>query len=145
MRSFLGLASYYRRFIKNFGKIAAPLIKVLENNRHFVCDDDPKNAFSELRTRLANAPILIYPDFSVSILLDSDASDKGIGAVLSQLGKNQLEHSIAYLSRTLENMSETTRLSLKNCMLLSKVSNTSDAIYTGDNLCYAQTMWQFNN
>ena len=101
MRSFLGLASYYRRFIENFGKIAAPLIKMLENNRPFVWDDDAKNAFSELRTRLANAPILIYPDFSVSLLLDSDASDKGIGAVLSQIGKDQLEHPIAYFSGTL--------------------------------------------
>ena len=101
MRSFLGLASYYRRFIENFCKIATPLTKILENNRPFVWDDDAKNAFSECRTRLANAPILIYPDFSVSFILDSDASDKGIGAVLSQIGKDHLEHQIAYFSRTL--------------------------------------------
>ena len=101
MRSFLGLASYYCRFIENFGKIAAPLTKMLENNRPVVWDDDAKIAFSELRTRLANAPLLTYPDFSFSFILDSDASNKGIGAVLSQIGKDQLEHSIAYFSRTL--------------------------------------------
>ena len=65
MRSFLGLASYYRRFIEGFGKITAPLTKMLENNRPFVWEDDAKNAFAELRTRLANAPILIYPDFNL--------------------------------------------------------------------------------
>ena len=101
MRSFLGLASYYCRFIENFGKIAAPLTKMLENNRPFVWDDDAKTAFSELRTRQANAHILIYPDFSILFLIDSDASDEGIGAVLSQIGKDQLEHRIAYFSRTL--------------------------------------------
>ena len=101
IRSFVGLASYYRRFIGNFGKIAAPLTKLLENNRIFVWDDDATNAFSELRKRLANTPILIYPDFSVLFLIDSDATDKEIYAVLSQIGKDQLEHPIAYFIRTL--------------------------------------------
>ena len=101
MRSFLGLASYYRRIIEGFGKIAAPLTKMLENNCSFVWEDDAINAFAELRTLLANAPILIYPDFNLPFLLDSDASDKGIGAVLSQLGKDQQEHLVAYFSRTL--------------------------------------------
>ena len=74
---------------------------MLENYRSFVLDDDAKTAFSELRTRLANAPILIYPDFSVPYFLDFDASDKGIGAVLSQIGKDQHEHPIGYFTRTL--------------------------------------------
>ena len=100
MRFFLWLASYYRRIIETFGKIAAPLTKMLVNNRPIVWDDDAKNALLEHRTRLANAPILIYPDFSVPFLLYSDSSDKGIGAVPSQIGKYQLKHSIAYFSRT---------------------------------------------
>ena len=61
---------------------------MLENNRPFVWDDDAKDAFAQLSMRLANALILIYPDFSVLFLLHSDASDKGIGAVLSQIGKD---------------------------------------------------------
>ena len=68
VRSFLGLASYYRRFIERFGNIAAPLTKMLEHNRPFVWEDDAKNALAELRTRLANAPILIYPDL-VSVFI----------------------------------------------------------------------------
>ena len=75
---------------------------MLENNRPFVWEDDAKIAFARLRTRLANAPILIFFDFNLPFELDSDASDKGIGAVLFQLGKNQLEHPVAYFSRTLE-------------------------------------------
>ncbi|MCP6768989.1 hypothetical protein NL529_29510, partial [Klebsiella pneumoniae] len=72
MRSFLGLASYYRRFIENFGKIAAPLTKMLENNRPFVWDDEIIAAFAELRTRLATASILIYPDFNLPFILVTD-------------------------------------------------------------------------
>ena len=64
MRSFLRLLSYYRSFIEGFGKIAAPLTKMLENNRPFVWEDNAESAFAELRTLLANAPILIYPDFN---------------------------------------------------------------------------------
>ena len=100
MRSFLGLTSYYRRFVENFGKISAPLTRMLENNRPFLWVDDALIAFEELRPRLATAPILIYPDFSVPFILDTDASHTGIGAVLSQTGKDQLEHPIAYYSRT---------------------------------------------
>ena len=74
---------------------------MLENNRPFVWEDAAKNAFAELRTRLANAPILIYPNFNLLFLLNSDASDKGIGAALFQVGKDQLEHPVAYFSRTL--------------------------------------------
>ena len=83
MRSFLKLASYYRRCIENFGKIAVPLTIILENNRPFVWDDNAKIAFSQLCTRLANAPIFIYSDLSVLFILECDASDKKIGAVLS--------------------------------------------------------------
>ena len=101
MRSFLGLASYYRRFIEDFGKTSAPLTRMLENNRPFIWDDEGKRAFYELKSRLASAPILIYPDFTNPFLLDTDGSDKGIGAVLSQLSTDGIEHPLAYYSRTL--------------------------------------------
>lgn len=69
MRCCFKLASYYRRYIETFGKNAAPLTKMFETNRPFVSDDDAKFAFSELPMLLANVPILIYLDFSVSFLL----------------------------------------------------------------------------
>ena len=117
---------------------------MLENNGPFVCEDVAKNAFAELCTCLANAPILINPDFNLPFLLNFDASDKGIGALLSHLGKDQVDHFVAYFSRTLGKHKKITRFLAKNCLLLLKVSNTSDAIYTGDSLCYAPTTWQFS-
>ena len=90
MRSFLGLTSYYRRFIENFGSISAPLTKMLENNRPFIWDDEGKKSFNDLRARLSSSPILSYPDFTKPFILDTDASDKGIGAVLSQIGTDKL-------------------------------------------------------
>ena len=81
MLFFLRIVLYYRLFIEEFSKIAAPLTKMLKNNCPFVWEDDAKTAFAKLRTRLANAPILIYPDFNFVFLLDSDALDKGISGV----------------------------------------------------------------
>jgi hypothetical protein len=101
MRSFLGLASYYRRFIQDFGIISSFLTRMLENNRPFAWDDEGKESFNKLRKLLASAPILAYPDFSKPFILDTDASDNGIGAVLSQVGVDMLEHPLAYFSRTL--------------------------------------------
>ena len=74
---------------------------MLENNPPILWKDDGKNAFAEFRTRLANAPILIQPYFDMPFLLNPDASNKGIGALGSQLGKDLLEHFVAYFSRTL--------------------------------------------
>ena len=101
LRSFLGLASYYRRFIKDFGKIASPMTDMLEKNKAFIWTDEGKRAFTKIKHFLTNPPILVYPDFSASCILDTDASDLGVGAVLSQKKKDDLEHPIAYYSQGL--------------------------------------------
>ena len=102
LRSFLGLASYYRRFIQNFASIAAPLHQLLTagNEKHFVWTEACDRAFLELKQRLVKAPVLSYPTFNMEYILDIDASDTGIGAVLSQVHDGQ-EKVIAYASRTL--------------------------------------------
>ena len=99
LQSFLGLASYYRRFIKDFGKIASAMTAMLEKDKAFIWTDEGKRAFTEIKHFLTNPPILAYPDFSAIFILDTDASDLGVGAVLSQKGKDDLEHAIAYYSR----------------------------------------------
>ena len=101
VQQFLGLANYYRRFIQDFACIASPLHKLTERSAEFKWTNECQDAFNELRRRLTTAPILIHPDFSKTFILDTDASDQGIGAVLSQAGPDGTEHVIAYASRLL--------------------------------------------
>nr|VZI12709.1 unnamed protein product [Spirometra erinaceieuropaei] len=104
LRSFLGLASYYRRFIRGFAHIANPLHKLTEKVRPFVWSDDWARAFTDLRAALCSAPLLALPnvdDDAPPFILDTDASGYAIGAVLSQADANGVEHPICFASNTL--------------------------------------------
>jgi transposase InsO family protein len=114
VRSFLGLCSYYRRFISGFADIAAPLHALAGKGVHFVWQSTHQKAFDELKRSLTTAPVLAMPDNESPYLLDTDASDTGLGAILSQV-QNGEERVIAYASRTLqkpERNYETTRKEL---------------------------------
>ena len=100
LRSFLGLCSYYRRFIASFAEIAKPLHKLLEGGQTFQWTPETQQAFQELKERLVRAPILGYPLPDAPFILDTDASNHAIGAVLSQVQDGQ-ERVIAYYSQTL--------------------------------------------
>ena len=100
-QQFLGLANYYRRFIKNFATIAKPLHQLTERKSSFKWTDQCQEAFLELKQRLTSAPLLALPDWSKPFIVDTDASDTGIGAVLSQEHANGEEHVISYASRLL--------------------------------------------
>ena len=102
VQQFLGLANYYRRLIKNFASIAKPLQRLTEKNLNFFeWTDTCQDAFYHLRKCLVTAPILAFPDFSKKFILDTDASDCGIGAVLAQVQDDGSESVIAYASRSL--------------------------------------------
>ncbi|CAH8445461.1 unnamed protein product [Dicrocoelium dendriticum] len=104
LRSFLGLASYYRRFIFNFAAISAPLHRLTEKGRKFCWTNECQNAFAELKVHLTTPPILALPDTSPesgAFVLDTDASDEAIGAVLSQRTPAG-EVVISYASRRLD-------------------------------------------
>ncbi|XP_070002946.1 uncharacterized protein [Nicotiana sylvestris] len=100
IRSFLGHAGFYRRFIKDFSKISSPLCRLLEKDTSFKFDDACLKAFDELKRRLVTAPIIISPDWKLPFELMCDASDIAIGAVLGQR-KEKIFCSIHYASRTL--------------------------------------------
>ena len=100
LRSFLGTCSYYRRFIGGYANIAKPLHILTEKNRVFSWNEDAQEAFEKLKTALVTSPILAYPDPESMFILDTDASDHGIGSVLSQIQEGK-ERVIAYFSRTL--------------------------------------------
>ena len=101
VRQFLGFCSYYRRFMQNFAQIAKPLHKLTEQNAKFKWTNECQKAFEQLRNCLSTTPILAYPDFSREFVLDTDASDTGIGAVLTQEDEQGNDRVIAYGSRLL--------------------------------------------
>ena len=101
VQQFLGLANYYRRFIKNFAKIAKPLHKLTEKSAPFLWTAECQLAFDNLKQSLTSAPVLAHPDYNKPFILDTDASQTGIGAVLSQVQDDGCERVIAYASKTL--------------------------------------------
>lgn len=100
MRSFIGIASYYRRFIENFSNVAYPLTRLTQKDRKFEWSEDCEKAFNSLKHLLTTAPILSYPSTNDMFILDTDASAYRVGAVLSQLQDGK-EVVIAYGSKTL--------------------------------------------
>ena len=101
VRSFVALVSYYRRFIKNLAAIASPLNALLMKGVKFLWSDECQVAFEQLRDALLTAPILSYPDFQERFSLFTDASNAGLGAVLSQFINGE-EKAIAFASRSLK-------------------------------------------
>ncbi len=103
LQSFLGLASYYRRFIKDFATIAHALIVQAKGqpNTLITWGTEDIKALDQLRMCLTSEPVLAIPDFSKPFVIFTDASDYGLGAVQSQLDENGKKRPIAYASRHL--------------------------------------------
>ena len=101
VQQFLGFANHYRRFIQGFVEIAKSLHRLTEHNSPFDWTAACQEAFGDLRNHLVHALVLAFPDYSLPFILDTDASDIGIGAVLSQVTSDGIEHVIAYGSRLL--------------------------------------------
>ncbi|KAL2225524.1 UNVERIFIED_CONTAM: Retrovirus-related Pol polyprotein from transposon 17.6 [Sesamum indicum] len=98
VRSFLGLAGYYRRFVEGFSIIAGPLTKLLRKGVEFQWTEQCQQSFDELKKRMTSNPILVLPSGSGGYIVYTDASKQGLGCVLMQNGK-----VIAYASRQLKN------------------------------------------
>ncbi|XP_062100566.1 uncharacterized mitochondrial protein AtMg00860-like [Humulus lupulus] len=87
VRSFLGLAGYYRRFVEGFSKIATPMTALTHKIVKFVWTEQFERSFQELKTRLTTTPVLTIPSGTKGYVIYSDASGQGLGAVLMQYGK----------------------------------------------------------
>ena len=99
---FLGMAGYYRPFIKDYAKLSEPLCRLTRQSEEYFWGPDQERSFNMLKTALTTAPILSFPDYSKEFVVATDASDVGIGGVLMQ--KGTLRHMpIAYASRILNN------------------------------------------
>ena len=98
LRSFLGLASYYRRFIPHFSAIASPLFALTRKDVNFDWSPDCQQAFDRLKRLLTTAPVMTLPDFEREFLLETDASGLSLGAVLAQKQDDGLVRPIAFAS-----------------------------------------------
>uniref|UniRef100_A0AAQ4QLT0 Gypsy retrotransposon integrase-like protein 1 n=1 Tax=Gasterosteus aculeatus aculeatus TaxID=481459 RepID=A0AAQ4QLT0_GASAC len=102
LQRFLGFANFYRRFIRNFSTIASPLHKLTSSNIKFQWSLPAERAFQELKERFTTAPILTLPDPNLQFVVEVDASDVGVGAILSQRSEvDRKLHPCAFLSRKL--------------------------------------------
>jgi hypothetical protein len=97
IRSFLGFAGYYRRFVEDFSKLSGPLTTLTKKNAHFIWSDECEECFQKLKQRLISTSVLTLPKESEKFVIFSDASFQGLGCVLMQQGR-----VIAYMSRQLK-------------------------------------------
>ena len=98
VRQFVGLTSYYRRFIESF---AAPLHNLTRKDVEFRWTTECQEAFDTLKKKMVEAPVLVYPNFDLGFTLETDANYQGLGAVLSQKLEDQRLHPVAFGSRAL--------------------------------------------
>jgi hypothetical protein len=94
VRTFLGLAGYYQRFIEGFSKVSKPMTSLLEKEREFKWDEKCQDSFDQLKKRLMSPPVLVMPDLQKGFDIYCDECGQGLGCVLMQEG-----HMIAYASR----------------------------------------------
>jgi len=116
VRAFLGLANYYRKFVKNFSAIATPLNKLLSKDTPFQWTDECQKAFDILKHALTEAPILVYPNFDKQFILYTDASSTAISYILGQLDDEGRERVISYSGRGLKPTEKRWSISERECL-----------------------------
>ena len=120
VRIFLGLAGYYRRFVKNFSTLAAPLSDLVRRNRpnQVQWGSEHNEAFQRIKELLHEQPILRCPDFTKMFILQTDASERGIGVVLSQKDDDGTDYPLAYFSKKLLPREERYSTIEKECLAI---------------------------
>jgi hypothetical protein len=131
VRAFLGLAGYYRRFVPQFSRIAAPLNRLLAKRQEFQWTPSCERAFQTLKDYLTSAPLLARPDVRKGYVLQTDASTVGLGAVLSQLGEDGKERVLAYASRGLTPAERNYSVTELECLAIVWAVEKFDQYLTG--------------
>ena len=117
LRSFLGLSGYYRRFIKNYAKIANPLYGLTKKDTIFNWSTECQQSFDALKTSLTEAPVLAYPNMNAPFRLHTDVSYFAVGGVLCQ-EKDGIERVISYAGRSLDKAQRNYGITEKECLAL---------------------------
>ena len=118
VRQLLGAVGYYRKFIRNFAQITAPLTDLLKKNVSFVWSPACDDAFQKLKMILTNPPVLLAPDFSREFIVAVDCSDIGMGSVLLQQDDSGLERPVSYFSKKLSPAQRKYSTIEKECLAL---------------------------
>lgn len=116
VRRLLGLAGWYRRFIPDFASISAPITSLLKKTKmKFDWTDQAQQAFEQIKTRLSSSPVLANPDYEKPFIVQTDASDVGIGGILIQ-GEGESERVIAYWSQKLSSAQRKYQTTERECL-----------------------------
>ena len=135
VRQFLGLTQYYRRFQKDYSKIAKPLHNLTKSTVEWNWDDNCQKAFDTLRQNLISPPILAYPDPNRGYIITCDASKSGLGYILSQKDENGIERVICYSGRALRKGEKNYTISeLEALAVVSAVKHFHQYIYMSKGL-----------
>lgn len=116
VRQFLGMTSYYRRFIYDYARHAEPLFALTRTDVPFVWSDECQTAMNFLKEKLTSAPVLTFPDFSLPFSIHADACDSGLGAALMQKDSNGSDVVVAYASRALHKSEKPYSTPEKECL-----------------------------
>ena len=117
VQSFVGLCSYYRKFIRNFATIARPLTDLTKKDRPFIWDIEQQNSFDELKTLMTTTVILAFPNYDLPMEIHADACGYGLGCVLLQT-INGAERPLAYASRILSDCENNYSVTEKECLAI---------------------------
>ena len=99
IQSFLGFYNFYRRFIRDYGIVARPLVRLTRQDTPFVFDSECHEAFQELKERLLSTPVLRHYDPELETMLETDASDGVVAGILSQLHPDGEWHPVIFFSK----------------------------------------------
>ena len=136
IKSLLGMAGYYRKFIQDYATIVQPLTRLLKKKVPYLWTEECAKSLNTLKSAMISSDILMYPDFMKEFILDTDCSGIAMGAVLSQLNEQEEEKPIAYFSRSLNNAQRNYPITKQEmCALVESIRHFKPYLYGSKFTC----------